>query len=111
MLPTEAKKSRKPTNPTAIGPSRRSASTARAVTYPHSATVSAPNAMTSQASDRFPRRIWRGSASLAGPPLTLDQSEGAFVASGWSPSAAHRRQGERKSGKFRKSVRGSVTVS
>ena len=57
-LPMAAKKSRKPTNPTAIAPRWRNASTARAVTYPHSAMVSAPNATTSQVSDRLPSKIW-----------------------------------------------------
>ena len=62
-MPTAAKNSRNPTRPTANGPSRRSASTASAVTNPHSAIVSKPNARTSHASEGFPRRIRSGWAS------------------------------------------------
>ncbi len=73
MLPMAAKKRRNPTNPTAMAPSWRKASTARAVTYPHSAMVRAPKATTSQVSDRLPSRICRGSASRPDPAAILEK--------------------------------------
>jgi len=66
-LPTDAMKRRKPTRPTATEPCERNASTASAVTYPHSARVIPAKATTNQVRDRLSNRIRNGSTRRPNP--------------------------------------------